>query len=59
MVNGQESLLTLVRGFYLQLANDSIKVVNRQVGINDNSYTKKATIQCGLALGIICTWRIT
>ena len=38
--------------FFLQLAANAIKDVNRFLDSNNMSYAKKAMIRCGLTLGI-------
>jgi hypothetical protein len=51
-------LTNLGKKFFLQLATDSIEDVNRQVDIDNISYTRKSMIRGGLALGIDGTWSV-
>ena len=44
--------------FFLQLATDSVEDVNREVDCDNISYTRKAIIRCGLALGLDGSWNV-
>ena len=58
MANGPENSLTRARGFFLQLAADSVKDVNREVDCDHISYARKAMIRSGMSLAIDGTWNI-
>jgi hypothetical protein len=59
-VDGQWSgkLTNLGKRFFLQLVDDTIEDVNKEVDCNNMSYAKKAKIHCGMALDVDGSWSI-
>jgi len=51
-------LTNLGKRFFLQLVVDSVENVNSQVDCNNMSYTRKAMIRCGMALGVDGSWNL-
>ena len=51
-------LLNPGKGFFLQLAADTIEDVNQLIDCDNMSYARKSMIRCGLALGLDGTWTI-